>query len=61
MDLHYPGEPGFEATVTKRLRKVVHQGIGILYCGKSVNGNPKSVLYSGILGIQELDPVSEDF
>jgi len=61
MDLHYPGEPGFEATVTKRLRKVVTKDIGILYYRKSVNGNPKSVLYSGILGIQELDQVSEDF
>jgi predicted Zn-dependent protease len=61
MDLHYPGEPGFEATPTKRLRKMVTKDIGILYYGMSTNGDPKSVLYGGILGIQELDQVSEDF
>lgn len=61
MDLHYPGEPGFEATSTKRLRKMVTKDIGILYYGMSPNGDPKSVLYGGILGIQELDQVSEDF
>lgn len=61
MDIHYPGEPGFEATVRKRLRKIVTKDIGILFYGKSVSDDPKSVLYGGILGIQELDQVSEDF
>jgi predicted Zn-dependent protease len=61
MDLHYPDEPGFEATATKRLRKMVTKDIGTLYYGMPLNGNPKSVLYGRILGIQELDQVSEDF
>jgi predicted Zn-dependent protease len=61
MDIQYPGEPGFEATATKHLRKMVTKDIGILYYGMSINGNPKSVLYGGILGIQELDQVTEDF
>jgi len=61
MDIHYPGEPGFEATVTKRLRKMVTKDIGILYYRKAVSDNPKSVLYNGILGIQELNQVGEDF
>ncbi len=61
MDLHYPGEPPTEATLEKRLRKVVSKDVGILYYGKTPNDNPRSVLYSNILGIQELDQVSEDF
>jgi predicted Zn-dependent protease len=61
MNLEYPGEPAAEATVEKRLRKTVTKDIGILYYGMSPNNNPQSVLYSGILGIQELDRVTEDF
>ena len=61
MDLHYPGEPDSEATVRNRLRKVVTKDVGILYFDKPQSENPKSVLYSGIMGIQELDLVSEDF
>ncbi len=61
MDLHYPGEPSTEATVEKRLRKVITKDIGILYYGKTPNDNPRSVLYNNILGIQELDQISEDF
>lgn len=61
MSLRYPGEPLDEATLPKRLRKVVTKDIGILYYGKSASDNPKSVLYKDILGIQELDQVSEDF
>jgi len=61
MDLHYRGEPKGEATLRQRLRKMVTKDIGILYYGKSPNDDPKSVLYGGILGIQELDQVGEDF
>ncbi len=61
MDLHYPGEPPTEATLEKRLRKVVSKDVGILYYGKTPNDNPRSVLYSNILGMQELDQVSGDF
>jgi predicted Zn-dependent protease len=50
-----------EATLRNRLRKVVTKDIGILYYDKPQSENPKSVLYSGIMGIQELDLVSEDF
>ncbi len=61
MELEYPDEPVIEATLQKRLRKVVTKDIGIMYYGKSPNDNPKSVLFNGILGIQELDQVTEDF
>jgi hypothetical protein len=40
---------------------MVKKDIGILYYGLSQSHNPKSVLYNGILGIQELDAVGDDF
>ena len=45
----------------KRLRKIVTKDIGVLYCGLPQSQNPKSVLYSQIMGIEELDEVGEDF
>ena|SRR5258708_2155732 len=61
MNLHYEGEPAGQANVTSRLQKMVTKDIGIMYYNKSQNDNSHSVLFGGILGIQELDQVSEDF
>jgi predicted Zn-dependent protease len=61
MNLEYENEPVAVANVTARLQKVVTKDIGILYYHKNASNNPRSVLFSGILGIQELDLVSEDF
>ncbi len=61
MSLHYLGEPSEEATLRKRLRKVVTKDIGLLYYGKPDSDNPRSVLYNNIMGIQELDHVTENF
>jgi predicted Zn-dependent protease len=61
LGLHYYGEPPGEATPLKRLRKVITKDLGILLFEKSPSKNPRSVLYDGIGGIQELDEVSDDF
>ena len=61
MNLHYPEEPTREANISTRLRKMITKDIGIMYYHMSPNNNPRSVLFSGILGIQELDQVTEDF
>ena len=61
MDLHYPGEPVDDARPEVRLRKVVTKDIGILCFNLPQSSNPRSVLYDSILGIQELDAVSDDF
>jgi predicted Zn-dependent protease len=61
LGLHYYGEPPDEATPLKRLHKVITKDLGILLFGKSPSNNPRSVLYDGIGGIQELDGVSDDF
>jgi predicted Zn-dependent protease len=61
MDLHYPGEPACEANVTTRLRKMVTKDLGFMHFGKQPSNDPRSVMFTGILGIQELDQVSEEF
>lgn len=61
MSLHYIGEPSALDLPDTRLRKMVTKDIGILYYGLPQSSNPNSVLYNGILGIQELDQVGEDF
>jgi len=57
-DIAQPMTPETPAT---RLRKIVTKDIGILYYGLPQSQSPKSVLYSGIMGIEELDAVGEDF
>jgi hypothetical protein len=47
--------------LTKRLRKMVTKEIGVLYYSKLPNADPKSVLFNGILGLEELDQVREYF
>ncbi len=44
-----------------RVRKVVTKDIAILYYGLGVSNDPRSVLYGGIMGIEDLDAVSEEF
>jgi predicted Zn-dependent protease len=61
MVLHYPGEPPTEANVSRRLQKMVTKYIGVMYYGMRLNANRRSVLYNNILGVQELDQISEDF
>jgi predicted Zn-dependent protease len=61
MDLHYPGEPSAIPLPETRLRKMVTKDIGILYYGLPESNNPRSVLYGRILGIEELDTMSEEF
>jgi predicted Zn-dependent protease len=61
MNLHYEGEPAGQANMTTRMRKVITKDIGIMGFGMPTNHNLRSVLFDGILGIEELDQVSEDF
>jgi len=61
MSLHYIGQPIDLNLPEIRLRKMVTKDIGILYYGLPQSQNPKSVLYNGIMGIEELDQVGEDF
>lgn len=55
------GLPANEVLLNTRVRKMVTKNIGILYFGKSLSKNPRSVLYNNVLGVQELDAMGEDF
>jgi hypothetical protein len=57
-NLRHEGEPIADSKA--RSEKVVTKEIGIFCCHKNPSGNPRSVLFNGILGIQELDLVSDD-
>ena len=61
LGLHYFGEAKDQATVNRRLCKVVTKDIGLMVFEKPPNNNPKSVLYDSIGGLEELDAVGEDF
>jgi predicted Zn-dependent protease len=61
MGLIYAGMPLDLHLSDTRLRKIVTKDIGILYYGLPQSQDPKSVLYSQIMGIEELDQVGEDF
>lgn len=55
------GQPANEVLLNTRLRKMVTKNIGVLYFGKSLSKNPRSVLYNNVLGVEELDAMGEDF
>jgi hypothetical protein len=61
MNPQYEGGAIAVANVTARFEKVVKKDIGVLYYHKNASGNPRSVLFYGILGIEELDQAREDF
>ena len=61
LGLIYAGMPLDLHISDTRLRKIVSKDIGILYYGLPQSQDPKSVLYSQIMGIEELDQVGEDF
>jgi predicted Zn-dependent protease len=44
-----------------RLRKMVTKNIGIMYFGLAVSDNPRSALFRNILGVDDLDRMTDDF
>lgn len=50
-----------EVLTQTRLRKMVLKNIGILFYLYPSNFNPKSVLFEGVEGVQDLDNMGEDF
>jgi tetratricopeptide (TPR) repeat protein len=55
------GQPASAELLNTRFRKMVMKNIGVLYYQMPANGNPKSVLYNKIDGIEELDRMGEEF
>jgi predicted Zn-dependent protease len=46
--------------VLSRLRKMIVRDIGVLYYGLPLNDDPRSVLYVDVLGVDDLDRMSEE-
>ena len=44
-----------------RLRKMTSKNIGIIYYGLPTSQNPRSAMFGNILGIDDLDRMTEDF
>ena len=55
------GDAPNDALLRSRLRKMVTKNVGIMYFGLPASDNPKSALYRNILGVDDLDRMSEDF
>ena len=50
-----------EALLRTRLRKMITKNIGIICFGLPPSENPRSVLFSNVLGVDDLDRMTEDF
>ena len=61
MDPRNFGQRDNEDLLQSRLRKMVAKDIGMLVYGLRATRDPRSLLYNGILGLEELDFVEEDF
>jgi predicted Zn-dependent protease len=59
--MSWPEGLASEERVASRLRKMVSKNIGLLYFGLPVSGDPGSVLYGNVGGIDDLDRMGEDF
>jgi predicted Zn-dependent protease len=55
------GDPAGEGLLRSRLRKMVMKNIGIMYYRLPLSENPRSVLYGRILGVDDLDRMTENF
>jgi predicted Zn-dependent protease len=61
MDPAKLGDRPDEALLRTRLRKMITKNIGIICFGLPLSENPRSVLFNNVLGVEELDRMTEDF
>jgi hypothetical protein len=61
MDPELQGLDPDPALRMRRLQKMVMKTIGVLALGLSQSPNPRSVLYDSILGVDDLDYMTQDF
>jgi len=54
------GEIPDDDLMLRRLRKMVTKNIGVLYFGLPLSKDPKSVMFGNIMGLEELDAMSEE-
>jgi predicted Zn-dependent protease len=59
--MSWPEGLASDEQVTARLRKMVSKNVGLMLFGLPVSGDPHSVLYANVGGIDDLDRMGEDF
>jgi predicted Zn-dependent protease len=57
----WPGGARGQTELPVRLRKMVSRDVGFLYFGLAPTNDPSSVLYRDVLGVDDLDRMSDDF
>ena len=55
------GAPPNEEVLRSRLRKMVMKNVGVLYYDLPLSSDPRSAMYRNILGIDDLDRMTEQF
>lgn len=50
-----------DMVLSNRLRKMVAKNIGLMHFGLPASDNPRSVLFRNILGVDDLDRMTEEF
>jgi predicted Zn-dependent protease len=55
------GDPPNDEVLRSRLRKMLTKDIGLMCLGLAMNDNPRSALYGNVLGVDELDVMTEEF
>ena len=61
MDPANLGEPPNDELLRSRLRKMITKNIGIMYFGLPAGQDPRSALFGNVLGVDDLDRMTEDF
>ncbi len=55
------GERPNDVLLRTRLQKMIARNIGVMYFGLPLSADPRSVLFRDILGVDDLDRITEDF
>ena len=61
MDPANLGQRRDDALLRQRLRKMIVKNIGIMYFGLPASDNPRSALFRNVLGVEDLDRMTEEF
>lgn len=61
MDPAALGGASNEELLRSRLRKMVLKNVGLMYYGLPASNNPRSVMFNNVLGVDDLDRMSEEF
>jgi len=61
MDPYNLGQRPDYTLLRQRLRKMIAKNIGIMYFGLPSSNNPRSALFGNVLGVDDLDRMTEEF